>query len=117
MCSKIIMYSFLFHVKFKGVIKVLGTSFCLRLVHLSVRISVHLNSSYTGSDVEEDLKNTENGTLDEYDRIAVSNPDYAAKELCGTIAYNREEPPLGRRIAVRGHEDLSQQYDDGRASG
>ena len=90
-----------------------------RLVHFTVRTSVHLNSSYTGSDVEEDLKNTENGTLDEYDRIAaaVSDPDYAAKELCGTIAYNREEPPLGRRIAVRGHEDLSQPHDDGRAAG
>ena len=88
-----------------------------RLVHFTVRTSVHLNSSYTGSDVEEDLKNTENGTLDENDRIAVSDPDYAAKELCGTIAYNREEPPLGRRIAVRGHEDLSQPHDDGRAAG
>ena len=90
-----------------------------RLVHLTVRTLVHLNSSYTGPDVEEDLKNTENGTLDEYDRIAaaVSDPDYAAKELCGTIAYNREEPPLGRRIEVRGHEDLSQQHDDGRAAG
>ena len=82
------MYSFLFHVKFKGVIKVLGTSFCLRLVHLSVRISVHLNSSYTGSGVEEDVKNTENGTLDEYDRIAISDFIYAAKEVCGPIAYN-----------------------------
>ena len=84
------MYSFLFHVKFKGVIKVLGTSFCLRLVHLSVRISRHLNSSYTGSSVEEDQKNTENGTWNEYDRIAISDFIYAAKELCGPVAYNRK---------------------------
>ena len=68
--------------------------------------------------MEKDLAYAEiNGTEDVYDvqRIAISN--YAAKELCGTIAYNREEPPLGRRIAVRGHEDLSQPHDDGRAAG
>ena len=64
-----------------------------RLVHLTVRISVHLNSSYTGSDVEEDLKNTENGTLDEYNRIAaaVSDPDYAAKEQ-GAVRNHRLQP-------------------------
>ena len=58
-------------------------------------ISVHLNSSCTGSSVEEDQKNTENGTWNEYDRIAISDFIFAAKELCGPIAYNREEPPLG----------------------
>ena len=52
------------------------------------RISVHLNSSYTGSSVEEDQKNTENGTWNEYDRIAISDFIYAAKEVCGPIAYN-----------------------------
>ena len=61
-----------------------------RLVHLTVRISVHLNSSYTGSSVEEDLKNTEIGTWNEFDRIAISDFIYAAKELCGPIAYNRK---------------------------
>ena len=55
---------------------------------MSVRISVHLNSSYTGSSVEEDQKNTENGTWNEYDRIAISDFIYAAKEVCGPIAYN-----------------------------
>ena len=54
------------------------------------RISVHLNSSYTGSSVEEDQKNTENGTWNEYDRIAISDFIYAAKELCGPVAYNRK---------------------------
>ena len=46
--------------------------------------------------VEKDLVYTEiNGTQDVYNvqRIAISK--YAAKELCGPIAYNREEPPLG----------------------
>ena len=47
-----------------------------------------MNSSYTGSSVEEDQKNTENGTWNEYDRIAISDFIYAAKEVCGPIAYN-----------------------------
>ena len=54
------------------------------------RISVHLNSSYMGSSVEEDLKNTEIGTWNEFDRIAISDFIYAAKELCGPVAYNRK---------------------------
>ena len=62
------MYSFLFHVKFKGVIKVLGTSFCLRLVHLSVRISRHLNSSYPGSSVDQEdyIKDEQKNLKKEY---------------------------------------------------
>ena len=46
--------------------------------------------------MEKDLVYTEiNGTQDVYNvqRIAISK--YAAKELCGPIAYDREEPPLG----------------------
>ena len=90
------MYSFLFHVKFKGVIKVLGTSFCLRLVHLSVRISRHLNSSYPGSSVDqEDYIKEINGTGDVYDEIdsptAVSNYNAASGLAC-----TKEEPSLGR---------------------
>ena len=75
---------------------------------MSVRISVHLNSLYTGSSVEEDQKNTENATWNEYDRIPISDFIYAAKELGGPIAYNRtqegrEEPPLAAwpRIALK----------------
>ena len=49
-----------------------------------------MNTSYTGSSVEEDQKNTENGTWNEYDRIAISDFIYAAKEVCGPIAYNRK---------------------------
>ena len=40
--------------------------------------------------MEEDQKNTENGTWNEYDRIAISDFIYAAKELCGPVAYNRK---------------------------
>ena len=38
--------------------------------------------------MEEDQKNTENGTWNEHDRIANSDFIYAAKEVCGPIAYN-----------------------------
>ena len=68
-----------------------------RLVHLTVRTSVHLNSSYTGSSVEEDLKNTEIGTWNEFDRIAISDFIYAAKELCGLIA---KQEGSNRRLAA-----------------
>ena len=43
--------------------------------------------------VEEDLVYAEiNGTQDVYDvqRIAISDFIYAAKELCGPVAYNRK---------------------------
>ena len=68
----------------------------------SVRISVHLNSSYTGSSVEEDQKNTENATWNEYDRIPISDFIYAAKELGGPIAYNRKQEGRNRRLPL-GH--------------
>ena len=71
--------------------------------------------------MEKDLVYTENnGTQDVYDvkRIAISK--YAAKELCGPIAYVRESAAARPRIALEGSsedEEVSQPHDDGRASG
>ena len=87
-----------------------------RLVHLTVRTSVHLNSSCTGSSVEEDLENTETGTWNEYKRFAISDYNYAAKELCGPIAYRAVEEPAAwpriakRRFAVWKNENADQAY-------
>jgi hypothetical protein len=52
--------------------------------------------------VEEDQKNTENATWNEYDRIAISDFIYAAKELGGPIAYNRKQEGRNRRLPL-GH--------------
>ena len=91
-----------------------------RLVHLTVRTSVHLNSSCTGSSVEEDLENTETGTWNEYKRFAISDYNYAAKELCGPIAYttgrNRRLAAYRLEKASRRDEEISQLFDDGRTS-
>ena len=72
--------------------------------------------------VEKDLVYTENnGIRDVYDVRRIADSNYAAKELCGPFAYNREDPPLGpistRKGSQSDHEDLSQSYDDGRAAG
>ena len=71
--------------------------------------------------VEEDLVHAEiNGTQDVYvvQRIAISN--YAAKELCGPIAYttgrNRRLAAYRLEKASRRDEEISQLFDDGRTS-
>ena len=47
--------------------------------------------------MEEDLKNTEIGTWNEFDRIAISDFINAAKELCGPIA---KQEGSNRRLAA-----------------
>ena len=44
--------------------------------------------------MEKDLVYTENnGIRDVYDVRRIADSNYAAKELCGPFAYNREDPP------------------------
>ena len=46
--------------------------------------------------MEKDLVYTEiNSTQDVYNAQRIANSKHTAKELCGPIAFNREEPPLG----------------------
>ena len=70
--------------------------------------------------MEEDQKNTEHGTWNEHDRIANSDFIYAAKEVCGPIAYNGKGVTAAwPRMYRQAHKDeeVIQPHDDGRASG
>ena len=90
------MYLYYFHVKFKRKYTLEQPSVLI----ICSAISLHLNTTTTGSGVKRNY--TETGTWDEYDvidiplRFAISIYNAAISGLLAYARYDREEPSLGR---------------------
>ena len=95
------MYLYYFHVKFKRKYTLEQPSVLI----ICSAISLHLNTTKTGSGVEDlTTKETKHGSEDKKDKILFPQKAAAIVSInaaSGPVAYNREEFTLGRAHLIK----------------